>query len=119
MITGPGPLKKMVVAQGSLSFTNITFNEVWEKCEKTLIGWAYRFYTADKASGLIQARRAGYAADYYYWTILIFEKDGKVALTCKVSIEQLGEVIPLRNQKEGERELDRLFAALKKSLKKS
>jgi len=118
MISSPGPLAKKIVAQGSLSFTNLTYNEVWGESEKTLIDLGYSFYATDKASDLIQTRKAGYAADYYYCTILIIDKDGKVALTCEVSIEQIGEVIPVKNQKEGQRKLDRFFAALNKNLEK-
>jgi hypothetical protein len=146
--TWGGPLyrgetpKGLPVAQETLTFEDLSYDGLWDTCERVLIDFDYVFYTSDKEKGRIVVRTASIPAgmssvvtktemtsderDIILFFILT-QEDVKMSLVCQAHLgmmqvspggEPVSQVSGTRQKNIVLNEMARVLDRLKKKLKK-
>jgi hypothetical protein len=146
--TWGGPLyrdetpKGLPVAREILTFEDLSYDRLWDTCERVLIDFDYVFYTSDKEKGHIVVRTASIPAgmssvvtktemtsderDIFLFFILT-QEDAKVSLVCQAHLsmmqvspggEPVSQVLGTRQKNIVLNEMARVLDRLKKKLKK-
>jgi hypothetical protein len=90
------------IAQEILTFEDLSYDRLWETCEKVLVDFEYIFYTSDKEKGNILVRTVAVPSEMssivtktdstsdereIYLYLIISQKDEKLTLACQAFLD--------------------------------
>ena len=115
-------------AEGEQTFTfeGLTYDRVWEACERTLINLGYLFAVAEKREGVIRVQGTakpaistptlGIPEETRHVLVLVKKTNGSVAVQASLLVPDDGKS-RLADVPAAKNEVDRFFKSLKKRLK--
>ncbi len=111
--------------QKTVTFDDLTYDQVWDACERTLIRLGSTFYMTDKATGEIRARAAVrtdrsdlQSKETRRLSILTLKTDKKISVQASILVPNQWKPIDTVETNDMNNEIDRFMNALKKELKK-
>jgi len=110
------------ITQQTFTVAEMTYDQVWNACDRALVRSGYEFYVSNKTSGeirvrsIINAKFAGRFEPSSEFLIRVAKDSGKISVTVCCTYSREGDRSAIEGQKESE--TDRVIGVIKKELKK-